>query len=125
MPKIFLQFLLAPIEHMLGMSTEEEFLYCKNQLVSDYGITCSSDCSCFDPAIPGLIKEGRRLFGTVIVLARQQRIEEPLAIGDKLLDSYRRLNVSWMYRGVLEYNLFLLAIAKSDFLPKAVHSFGS
>ena len=37
---------------------------------------------------------------TVMTLAlRQHKIEEALDAGDKLLDIYRRLNVSWIHRG--------------------------
>jgi len=111
-------FLLTPSS--IGMSTEEEFHHCKNQLALEYGITCSTDCSCHDPTILDLVKEGRRLFATVIALTHQRRIEEALAAGDELLDIYRRLNASSIYRSHAEVLLFRAAVTKSEFLPKAM-----
>ena len=53
-------------------------------------------------------------------LAHQHRIEEALTAGDKLLDVYRRLNVSWAYRGIATYDLFGVAVMKSEFLSRAM-----
>jgi len=55
----------------------------------------------------------------LVYLARENKIEQALAAGNKLLDIYRRLNASWFYRGYREYLLFQLAIRKSETLPRA------
>ena len=83
------------------------------------GIVCSADCSCFDPAILALIQEGRQLHASVIALAGQFKIEEVLAVGDKLVDVHRRLNISWLYLGIQNLNLFRVAVVKSELLPRA------
>jgi len=41
---------------------------------------------------------------------RIKKIEKALAAVDKLLDVYRRLNVSWSYRGYENYIIYLIAI---------------
>ena len=66
--------------------------------------------------------EGRKTIITVATSAiRQHKIEEALDAGDKLLDIYRRLNVSWIYRDHTEVTLFHVAIRKSETLPRATH----
>ena len=84
-----------------------------------YGITCSTNCICYDPAFRALTLEGRQLYETTKALSCQLKIEEALEAGDKLLDIYRRLNVSWESLGRMKYLLFEVAIWKSKTLPKA------
>jgi len=91
----------------------------KQDMECTYGITCSTNCSCYDPVLRALHVEGRQLYETTNALARQHKIEEALAAGDNLLDIYRRLNVSWEYLGRTEYLLFQLAVQKSETLPRA------
>jgi len=62
-----------------------------------------------------LIKEGRRISTTVIDLANQRKTVEVLEAGDKLVDIYRLLNVSWIYLD-LGYRV---AVGKSETHPKA------
>jgi len=102
-------------------SLEEELNFVKNRMLFiTYGITCSPDCSCYDPVIRSLIQEGRRLHDTVTTLARQHNIKEALAVGEKLLDVHRRLNVSWIYRGYTHFLLFQMGIGRSEMIPKAM-----
>jgi len=103
------------------MSLEEELVVMKNGLFASYGITCPADCSCNDPVIRDLIHEGRKLYhSTILLLSNQTKFEEALAAGEKLLDIHRRLNISWIYRGVAEYLLFQVAVTNSKFLPRAM-----
>jgi len=88
-------------------------------LASKYGITCSTNCTCYDPGFRALTLEGRQLYETTRALSCQIKIEEALEAGDKLLDIYRRLNVSWESLGRMKYLLFEVAIWKSKMLPKA------
>ena len=99
---------------------EEEFYSAKNKMLSTHGIICPTDCPCYDPAICTLIHEGRQiLHAGVMDLAKENKTEEALAAGEKLLDIYRRLNVSWVYRSYTEFILFQTAIADSAMLPRA------
>ena len=102
-------------------SIEEELIFAKNELyeLPTKGIICPVDCPCLDPAIPALIKEGRQLHASVLALAGQLKIEEALAAGDKLLNVHRRLNISWVYLGITMFDLFEVAVRKSEFLPRA------
>jgi len=100
-------------------SVEEELNFAKSSIQSRFGITCPTDCSCKDPEIPALVQEGRHLHGTVRTLARQGKIEEALAAGEKLLDIHRRLNKSWFYRSQAEYLLFKVSVTMSKMLPRA------
>ena len=60
-------FLLSP-QHIIGMSAEEEFHHCKNQLASDYGmITCLPNCSCHDPTIRAAVKDAKQLVAFYIL----------------------------------------------------------
>ena len=86
---------------------------------SHYGVTCSTDCFCYDPSFHALVLEGRQLYETVEALTYQFKVKEALDAGDKLLDIYRRLNVSWIYRGHTEHTLFHIAVHKSETLPRA------
>ena len=113
-------FMLVPMKHSTVMSVEEEFNFYKKVLASDYGITCSTNCYCQDPTILTLVKEGRHLYATTDALATQLKTEEALAAGEKLLGIYRRLNVSWVYRGLTDVLVFHVAVQKSEFLPKAM-----
>ena len=54
------------------------------------------------------------MYRQVIISANENKIEEALSAGNKLLDIYRRLDAPWFYRGFLEYLLFQLAVRKSD-----------
>ena len=47
----------------------------KHQLSITRGITCSTDCPCHDPATRALVQEGRQLYATVSILARQYKIQ--------------------------------------------------
>ena len=100
-------------------SVEEEFIFVKEQLLSFHGITCPADCACSYPSFRALVQESKQIYGTIIELARQYKTEEALAAGEKLLDVYRRLNVSWVYRGITEFNLFRVAVMKTETLPRA------
>ena len=117
-------FRLSSALHAPGMnpdcSIKEELNFVKNMFqFPSLGIVCSADCSCFDPAILALIQEGRQLHASVIALAGQFKIEEVLAVGDKLVDVHRRLNISWLYLGIQNLNLFRVAVVKSELLPRA------
>jgi len=102
-------------------SLEEELSFVKNRvLLITRGITCSADCPCHDPATLALVQEGRQLYATVSTLARQYKIDEALAVGDKLVDVHQRLNVSWIYRGYLHSLLFQIGIGRSEMIPKAM-----
>jgi len=52
-------------------------------------------------------------------LANQLKVEEALVAGEKLLDIHRRLNVSWIYVCITNFNLFRVAVMKSELLPRA------
>ena len=102
-------------------SITEELNFVKNELFKfpSLGIVCPADCPCFDPAMLVLIQEGRQLHASVMSLACELKIEEALAVGDKLLDTHRRLNICWVYLGITMFDLFQIAIQKSEFLPRA------
>ena len=91
-------------------SIEEELSFFQNLMASNHGITCPSDCFCYDPAILALVREGRQIHPTIAELTNQNKIEEALAAGEKLLDIHQRLNVSWESIGNMYYNLFRVAI---------------
>ncbi len=114
-------FWLAPDDSVPNSvpNEEEDFCFWKNQLASKYGINCSTDCSCYDPAFRALILEGRQLYETTNTLSCQLKIEEALDAGDRLLKIYRRINVSWESLGRMQYLLFEVAVWKSETLPKA------
>jgi len=102
-------------------SIVQELNYVKKSLLYDaFGITCPADCPCFDPAIPALVKEGRKIYQTAVDLAKENKIEEALTAGEKLLDVHRRLNVSCVDRGFTEFRLFQIAVQKSETLPRAM-----
>ncbi len=109
-------FFLAPGVHS---NVEEELRFFKNAMSSHYGVTCSADCFCYDPSFHALVLEGRQLYETVEALTYQFKVKEALEAGDKLLDIYRRLNLSWEYLGRAEFSLFQIAIQKSEFVPRA------
>jgi len=111
-------FWLMPNESFRN-NIEDELNFCKNRIASKHGITCSPDCFCYDPTFLALTEEGRQLYKTVLTLAREHKIKEALDAGDKLQDVYRRLNVSWSYRGYTCFNLFEIAVRKSETLPRA------
>ncbi len=119
-PKMFS---LMPDDRMPGTNPkwniDEEFSFAKKELKSTHGITCPDDCSCNDPAIRALVVEGRLLQATRMNLCCQ-KTEESLAIGEKLLDIHRRLNSSWWFTGNLLFNLFLVAVERSETLPRAM-----
>ena len=101
---------------------EEEFISVisvKEQLLSFHRITCPADCACRCPPFRALVQDTKQIYATIIELARQYKTEEALAAGEKLLDVYRRLNVSWVYRGFTEFNLFRIAVMKKETLPRA------
>ena len=99
---------------------EEELKFVKNQVLTTvHGFTCSADCSCHDPAFRALVQEGRKMNGTFTDLAKKLKVEEALVAGEKLLDIHRRLNVSWIYEGGTNFNLFRVAVRKSETLPRA------
>ena len=101
-----------------NMEQEFQFLKAKS-LTSMHGITCPSECSCYDLTVPALVHEGRKIQETVIELAFTNKIGEALAAGDKLLAVHRRLDISWVHRAYADYNLFRVAILKSETLPRA------
>ena len=104
-----------------------ELNFLRNDLLSAFGITCPVDCFCYDPDTWTLVQKGRKLYETIITLANEQEMtEEAVLAGDKLLDIYRRLNVSWYFRGFVEHNLFQIAIRKSGDSPQGqgAHPFG-
>jgi len=117
----FFSFNFTPFPDMNpDLNIEEEFNFVKNKILSFiYGVTCSADCSCHDPAFRALFEEGRQLDKTFNDLANQLKIEEALVAGEKLLDIHRRFNISWIYLGVANYNLFRVAFMKSECLPRA------
>ena len=100
-------------------SIEEEMSFFRNLMTSAHGFTCPSNCSCYDPAVLALVDKGRQYQSAVVELTNQNKIEEALAAGDKLLDIHRRLNVSWVSLGNTYYNLFRVAVAKTETLPRA------
>ncbi len=102
-----------------SISIEEELNFFRTLMSSTHGIICPSDCFCYDSAIPALVREGRQIGPTIAKLTNQNRIEEALAAGDTLLDIHRRLNVSLVYRGTTDFNLFRIAVMKSETLPRA------
>jgi len=103
-----------------NISLEEEFNIGKQHIALVYGITCSPNCFCYNPAIRALMEEGRQLYKTAKTFDIQLKVDEALAAGDKLLDIYRRLNLSWEYRGYTEFHLFQVSIQKSGTIPKAM-----
>ena len=100
-------------------SIEEELSFFRYLMSSLHGITCPSDCFCYDPAIPALVREGRQIHSIMMKLANENKIEEALAAGDKLVDIHRHLNVSWLIQVDVNYNLFRVAVMKSKTLPRA------
>jgi len=86
---------------------------------STHGIICPSDCFCYDPAILALVRKGRKIRPTINELSSQNKIEEALAAGEKLLDIQRRLNISWTSVGITEINLFNIAVQKSETRSRA------
>jgi len=102
-------------------SIVQELNYVKRSLLYDaFGITCPVDCYCFDPAIPAFVKEGRQIYQKAIDLSKENKIEEALAAGEKLLDIHRRLNVSCVDRGFTEFRLFQKAVQKSETFSRAM-----
>ena len=83
------------------------------------GIVYPADCPCLDPAILALVQEGRQLHASVTTFDSQLKIEEALAAGDNLLNVHRCLNLSWMYLGITMFDLFQIAVQKSEYLPRA------
>jgi len=81
--------------------------------------SCPAACSGYDPDIPALAKEGSDFLQKFSGLKNQAKIEEALAVGEELLDVFRRLNLSWLNPGSLEISLFLTAIKKPETLPRA------
>ena len=84
-----------------------------------HGIICPTDCACSNPSFRAQLCETKKIFATIIELARQYKTEEALYAGEKLLDIYRRLNIFWVYQGLMDYNLFRIAVARSKTLPRA------
>jgi len=109
------------IESMIpdSISIEKELDLFRKLMSSTHGIICPSDCFCYDPAILALVREGRKIRPTIIELSSQNKIEEALAAGDKLLDIQRRLNNSWTSGAITEINLFNIAVKKLETLPRA------
>ena len=102
-----------------SISIEEELHLFRKLMSSTHGVICPSDCFCYDPAILSLVCEGRQIRPTIFELANQNKIEEALTAGDKLLDIHRRLNISWAARGTTYYNLFSIATRSSVTFPRA------
>ena len=86
---------------------------------STHAIICPSDCICYDPAILALVREGRKIRPTIIEFSSQNKTEEALAAGDKLLDIQRRLNISWTSMGITEISLFNIAVKKWETRSRA------
>ena len=100
-------------------SIEMQLSCLKTVMASVHGVTCPSDCFCYDPAILALVREGKKIEPTIVKLSNENKIEEALAAGEKVIDILRRLNVSWQAIGLVNYNLFCIAVRKSDTLPRA------
>ena len=100
-------------------SIEEELSFFRNLLASLNGIPCPSDCFCHDPTILALVIEGRQIQSTITELTNENKIEEALAAGDKVIDIHKRLNVSWSALGNTYYNLFRMGICSSRTIPTA------
>lgn len=103
-----------------GANIEEEFHSVKNGFISPDWNTCPADCSCHDPAIRILVQEGRLLHQETMKLHYQLKTEQALAVGDKLLDIHRRLDVSWIYYAYTATILFRIAVCKLETLPRAM-----
>jgi len=106
--------------HWSHISIEEEFSMFRELLFSAYGIVCPSHCFCYDPSTLALVREGRQIQSTIDKLAIQNKIEEALEAGEKLIGILQRLNVSWEPIGDMNYNLFRIAVRKSETLPRAM-----
>ena len=102
-----------------SISIEKELILFRKLMSSTHGIICPSDCFCYDPAILALVRKGRKIRPTINELSSQNKIEEALAAGEKLLDIQRRLNISWTSVGITEINLFNIAVKKSETRSRA------
>jgi len=65
---------------------------------------------CYDPTILVLVREGRQIQSIIVELTNENKIEEALAAGDKVINIHKRLNVSWSSLGNTYYNLFRMGI---------------
>ncbi len=101
------------------LNAEEELNYVKNQTLSLYGITCPTDCYCYDPAVLDLVKEAKQIRETLLDLVNRYKTEEALVAGERLLDIHRRLDTSWVYPAFMGFRLFQIAVRKSVLLPRA------
>ncbi len=103
-----------------GMSPpEKEFDAVQESLKFNWGITCSCDCYCKDPAVRKLVLEGRKLDWLIEYRGMKGETEAALANGEKLLDIFRELNISWIHRASIEFDLFRIALMKRKTLPMA------
>ena len=101
-------------------SIRQQFDFCNANLpYSTPGIICPAECPCHDTAFLALVPKGRKMHESLVNLALQGKIKEALVVGEKILDIHRRLNVTWIYRGLTEFSLFQLAVRKSETLPRA------
>ena len=80
-------FTLLPIFSLPGSiapqpsSMETELSCFKMVMAKIHGVICPSDCSCYDPAILALVREGRKIEPTIAKLTNENKIEEAMTAG--------------------------------------------
>jgi len=98
---------------------EMEFSVYPESLKLNWNIVCPVNCYCKDPEARKLVMEGRRLNDDIQFLADRANTEEALLAGEKLLDIYRKLNLSWTQRASINFDLFQISLMKRKTFSKA------
>ena len=99
------------------MEPEAEFRYVEQFLFKKWGIVCPDDCYCKCPKNRELVIEGRRIYGQMEDLLGKCRTEDALALGGRLLDIHRSLDVSRPELANAHHYLLNIALMKRKTLP--------
>jgi len=91
-------------------------------LLAKFGFVCPDGCLCKDPKIRDLILEVNQLNRKMNELAYSKfQVEEALEVGEKVLEIYKKLNISWFTESLIHRDLFDIGVLSSKTLPKALN----
>ena len=92
-----------------------------NQIIlKRFGITCPKDCFCKNRKTRKLVTKGKRLYDEMHVSTAIGRIEDAMDAGEKILEIYDQLNISWALKDDLLLHLCEIAMHNYDVFPRCV-----
>ena len=102
------------------MSAKDALKFEQSSLFKKFGFTCPEDCYCKDPQARDLVMKGAKFYLKMQAEADKDLVEEAIAAGEVVIESYEKLGVCWYTEARLHYNLFELGVASSKTLSRAL-----